>query len=102
MIPSKDRNLVSVGDEVEILVNRLNQHEYGTLQGKLESIDIDSSISYDGKVYFKGNILLDNDYLFDSKNKKIKIPTGVTGGARIQYKNVSYFEYFLDILGIEI
>ncbi len=102
MIPSKDRSVVKVGNKVDILIDGLSQQEYGTLRGTIKSIDIDSSVSYDEKIYFKGEILLDNNYLLNSKNEKINISSGITGTARIQYKSKSYFKYFLDILGIEI
>ena len=102
MIPAKDRSVINKGDDVEILIDGLDQQEYGTLSGKLNSIDIDSTVSDDGKIYFKGVVLLDDRTLFGSNNKKVKIPTGVTGRVRIKYKSMSYFKYFLDVLGIEI
>lgn len=54
MLPSSDRPRIHVGDEVSLVVGGLLQSEYGTIAGKVTSIDEDATIDNEkGNVFFK-------------------------------------------------
>lgn len=96
-----DRPRVSVGDEANIEVVGLAQNTYGTLSGKLISIDNDISTSQDGQQsFFKAKISIDTPYLISSNGNKVNIYTGMAVEARIIYDELSYFDYFLESLGL--
>ena len=64
LVPSSDRPRIHENDEVSLAVGGLNQAEYGTLSGKVVSIDGDATINNEnGNVYFKVKIKPDNNYL---------------------------------------
>ncbi|MGF0110957.1 HlyD family secretion protein [Clostridium sp. SGI.024] len=53
MLPSSDRPRIHLGDEVALAVGGLLQSEYGTIPGKVISIDEDATIDNE-----KGNVFL--------------------------------------------
>lgn len=74
MIPSSDRPRIHNGDEVSIVVGGLLQSEYGTIPGKVFSIDEDATIDNEkGNMYFKAKIKPDKTYLEDSKGEKVNV-----------------------------
>ena len=96
-----DRPRVSAGDEANIEVVGLAQNTYGTLSGKLISIDNDISTSQDGQQsFFKAKISIDTPYLISNNGNKVNIYTGMAVEARIIYDELSYFDYFLESLGL--
>lgn len=96
-----DKPRVSLGDDVNIEVVGLAQNTYGNLKGKLMSIDNDVTASQDGKdTFFKSKIAVDTPYLISSKGNKVNISNGMAVEARIIYDELSYFDYFLESIGI--
>jgi len=96
-----DRPRVSLGDDVNIEVVGLAQNTYGNLKGKLVSVDNDVSSSQDGKqTFFKSKIEIKTPYLISSKGNKVNISNGMSVEARIIYDELSYFDYFLESLGL--
>ncbi|MBE6851857.1 MAG: HlyD family efflux transporter periplasmic adaptor subunit [Ruminococcus sp.] len=96
-----DKPRVSLGDDVNIEVVGLAQNTYGNLKGKLMSIDNDVTASQDGKeTFFKSKISVDTPYLISSKGNKVNISNGMAVEARIIYDELSYFDYFLESIGI--
>lgn len=96
-----DRPRVSLGDDVNIEVVGLAQNTYGNLKGKLISVDNDVSSSQDGKqTFFKSKIEIEAPYLISNKGNKVNISNGMSVEARIIYDELSYFDYFLESLGL--
>lgn len=74
MLPSSDRCRIHVGDEVALAVGGLNQAEYGTVPGKVVSIDEDATIDNEkGNVFFKVKVKPDKTYLEDSKGERVNL-----------------------------
>lgn len=100
-LASSDMPRVSIGDSVNIEVSGLAQNIYGNISGKLVSIDNDLTTSEDGKQsFFKSHISVDKYYLISQKGNKVNISNGMTVEARIIYDELSYFDYFLESIGI--
>lgn len=96
-----DRPRVSLGDDVNIEVAGLAQNIYGNLKGKLISVDNDVSSSQDGEqTFFKSKIAVETPYLISNKGNKVNISNGMSVEARIIYDELSYFDYFLESLGL--
>ena len=96
-----DRPRVSIGDDVNIEVSGLAQNTYGNLKGKLVSVDNDVTTSQNGEqTFFKSKIEIEKPYLISSKGNKVNISNGMAAEARIIYDEMSYFDYFLESLGL--
>ena len=96
-----DKPRVSIGDDVNIEVIGLAQSTYGNLKGKLVSVDNDISSSQNGEQsFFKARIAVDTPYLISSNGNKVNISNGMSVEARIIYDELSYFDYFLESLGL--
>lgn len=100
-ISVNDRPRVSIGDDVNIEVSGLAQNTYGNLTGKLISLDNDVSSSQDGKqTFFRAKIKIDTPYLISNNGNKVNISNGMSVEARIIYDELSYFDYYLESLGL--
>ncbi|MDE6664592.1 MAG: HlyD family efflux transporter periplasmic adaptor subunit [Ruminococcus sp.] len=96
-----DRPRVNIGDNVNIEVLGLTQNTYGNIRGKLVSIDNDISSNQNGdQTFFKATIEVETPYLISSKGNKVNISNGMSVEARIIYDELSYFDYFLESLGL--
>ncbi|MCQ2464652.1 MAG: HlyD family secretion protein [Oscillospiraceae bacterium] len=96
-----DKPRVNIGDSVNVEVAGLAQNVYGNLTGTLVSVDNDLSSSQDGKEsFFKARIKIDEPYLISSKGNKVNISNGMAVEARIIYDELSYFDYFLESIGV--
>jgi len=90
-----------LGGEKEVFLAVSNDGVNKILKGKLMSIDNDVTASQDGKeTFFKSKISVDTPYLISSKGNKVNISNGMAVEARIIYDELSYFDYFLESIGI--
>lgn len=102
MLPSSDRPRIHVGDEVALAVGGLLQSEYGTIPGKVISIDEDATIDNEkGNVFFKVKVKPDETYLEDSKGEKVKLTLGMVAETRVKYEKITYMKYILELIGIK-
>ncbi|MBS6506803.1 MAG: HlyD family efflux transporter periplasmic adaptor subunit [Paraclostridium bifermentans] len=102
MIQGIDRPRIHKNDEVSLAVGGLNQAEYGTLNGKVISIDEDSSIDNEnGKVFFKIKIKPEKTYLEDKKREKVNLTSGMIVETRVKYERITYANYLLEQIGIQ-
>jgi len=89
---------------VDIAVSGLTQSVYGTISGEVVRIDSDitTSQSSQGEIsaYFKVYIKPDNTYLVSKQGNKAVISNGMSVEARIQYDEVTYFNYVMEALGV--
>ncbi len=92
---------ISIGDKVKIAVSGLAETVYGTVTGQVVRKDNDiTTDSEKGTSYFKVDIIPDNTYIISKKGYKVNFSNGMPVEARIQYDQVSYFDYVLESLGI--
>lgn len=102
-VDASDRSRISVGNDVTGVVSGLQQNVYGTLKGKVATIDSDISSSEDGKVsYFKIEIKPETTFLKTKEGKIIDISNGMAVEARIVYDKITYFDYVLNAIGVKI
>jgi multidrug efflux pump subunit AcrA (membrane-fusion protein) len=101
-IQASDRPMVSVGDEVSLAVSGLNQEEYGTVKGKVMSIDEDANIdSQKGNVYFNVKVKPEQTFLKDKKGEKVNLTVGMVTETRVKYDKITYMKYFLEQIGVK-
>lgn len=102
MLPSSERPMIHMGDEVSIAVAGLNQAEYGTIKGKVTSIDGDATIdNQKGNVYFNVKVKPEKAYLQDKKGEKVNLTLGMVTETRVKYEKITYMKYFLEQIGIK-
>lgn len=106
-LSAEDAARTKVGDKADIAVSGLTQSVYGTISGEVVSIDSDITTTQNGESgentsYFKVHIRPEVDYLVSSKGKKADISNGMAVEARIQYDEVTYFNYVLEALEVLI
>lgn len=106
-LSAEDTARTKVGDKADIAVSGLTQSVYGTISGEVVSIDSDITTTQNGESgentsYFKVHIRPEVDYLVSSKGKKADISNGMAVEARIQYDEVTYFNYVLEALEVLI
>lgn len=102
MLSSSERPRIHVEDEVSLAVGGLNQAEYGTISGKVVSIDEDATIDNEkGNVYFKVKVKPDKTYLEDSKGEKVNLTLGMVTETRVKYEKITYMKYFLEQIGVK-
>ena len=105
-VSTADMARMHVDDSAQIVVDGLAQNVYGTVVGKILSIDSDVTVQEgsDGSKnqVFKIKISLPQDYLLSKKGDKVDIVNGMTAKANIQYDKVTYFNYVLEKLGVKI
>ncbi|MDO5294850.1 MAG: HlyD family efflux transporter periplasmic adaptor subunit [bacterium] len=96
-----DRARITIGDSVDVVIAGLVQTIYGTISGEVMRIDSDiTSDSESGESYFKVEIIPDSNYLISKDGNKVNISNGMVVETRIQYDEITYFNYVLEALGV--
>lgn len=97
-----DATKTHVGDKVDVEINGLAQSIYGTISGKVIQMDSDlttqNTDNVQQKSFFKAYIKPDNVYLINKEGNKVNISNGMVVEARIQYDEVTYFDYVVEAL----
>lgn len=102
LIPSSERPRIHINDEVSLAVAGLNQAEYGTVKGKVVSIDEDATIdNQKGNVFFKVKVEPEKTYLSDKKGEKVNLTLGMVTETRVKYEKITYMKYFMEQIGIK-
>lgn len=104
-VSAEDAARTKVGDKADIAVAGLTQSVYGTISGEVISIDSDittsqSSDNGESSSYFKVHIKPDSKYLVSKSGNKANLSNGMAVETRIQYDEVTYFNYVLEALGV--
>ena len=94
-----DRPLINVGDPCKIAITGLSEYSYGTLTGTVTSIDSDVTASSSGS-YYKMTITPDSTYVISNSGDKVDLSNGMSVTARVEYDQVTYFEYAMEALGV--
>ena len=71
----------------------------GTLTGTVTSIDSDVTSSNNGS-YYKMTIKPDATYVVSRSGDKVDLSNGMSVTARVEYDQVTYFEYAMEALGV--
>ena len=99
MVTVNDRPLLHVGDPCKIAITGLSEYSYGTLTGTVTSIDSDVTSSTSGS-YYKMTIKPDTTYVVSKSGDKVDLSNGMSVTARVEYDQVTYFEYAMEALGV--
>ena len=103
-VQPSDMARTKIGDSVDIEVSGLTQSVYGTIGGKVVGIDSDitttESNNSETSSYFKVYIEPNSDYLISKDGNRVSISNGMAVVARIQYDEVTYFDYVMEALGV--
>ena len=94
-----DRPLVNVGDPCKIAITGLSEYSYGNLTGTVTSIDSDVTSTESGS-YYKMTIKPDSTYVVSRSGDKVDLSNGMSVTARVEYDQVTYFEYAMEALGV--
>ena len=94
-----DRPLLHVGDPCKIAITGLSEYSYGTLTGTVTSIDSDVTASSSGS-YYKMTITPDSTYVVSNSGDKVDLSNGMSVTARVEYDQLTYFEYAMEALGV--
>lgn len=100
-VTASDRSRIKIGNKVKIAVSGLQENVYGTINGQVKEIDTDVSVDESGQnPYFKIRIKPEKINLKSKDGEIINITNGMIVECRITYDKISYFNYFLDAIGI--
>ena len=88
MVTVNDRPLLHVGDPCKI-----------TLTGTVTAIDSDVTTSTSAS-YYKMTIKPDSTYVVSRSGDKVDLSNGMSVTARVEYDQVTYFEYAMEALGV--
>ena len=99
MVTVNDRPLLHVGDPCKIAITGLSEYSYGTLTVNLTSIDSDVTTSTSAS-YYKMTIKPDSTYVVSRSGDKVDLSNGMSVTARVEYDQVTYFEYAMEALGV--
>lgn len=96
VVSATERSKLEIGSSVEIAVSGAMQTEYGTLNGKIISIDYDSTQTEDGQVFYRVKIDTDKYELTDKAGHSVKLQLGMIGECRIKYDETTYLNWMIE------
>ena len=99
IVTVSDRPLLHVGDPCKIAITGLSEYSYGTLTGTVTAIDSDVTTSSNAS-YYKMTIKPDSTYVVSRSGDKVDLSNGMSVTARVEYDQVTYFEYAMEALGV--
>lgn len=104
-VEPSDMARTQIGDQVDIAVAGLTQSIYGTISGEVTAVDSDITTSQNSEngqstSYFKIYIKPDMNYMISKDGNRAVLSNGMAVEARIQYDEVTYFDYVMEALGV--
>lgn len=103
-ITTADMARIKEGDLVQMEVDGLSQTVYGNIRGSVLQIDsnVTTMENQDGTTtsMFRIQILPEVDYIVNKAGKKVKLANGMTCESKIQYDEITYFDYAMEKLGL--
>ncbi|MDL2325398.1 HlyD family secretion protein [Ruminococcaceae bacterium OttesenSCG-928-A16] len=105
-VNAQDITRIELGNSVDVVVYGLPQSLYGTIPGKITKIDSDITVPATSsenpvQAYFKIEITPDYTYLIAKSGGSVNLANGLVVESRIQHNQMTYFEYFIETLGIK-
>ena len=103
-IQATDRSKVSVGNQVKVAIQGVNTQKYGTLSGKLTSIDsgtMTQESSNGNIILYKCKIIINEKELVASNGEKIQAVKSMPVVARIIYEKKIYMDWILEMLNFK-
>jgi multidrug resistance efflux pump len=101
VINAQDRAKINVGDPLEIAVAGLPQNEFGVIKGKVVAIDIDSTQTENGEVYYTVKIKPEKTTLQNGSGDKIELTSGMLGESRIKYDETTWLKWAIEQIGVK-
>jgi multidrug resistance efflux pump len=101
-IHAVDMPRIERGNRVDIAVPGLLESLYGTVGGIVTHIDSDITRNNEGNInesFFRIYIQPDFWFLISNSGRMFNLSNGTMVETRIQYAEVTYFEYFLEFIG---
>jgi multidrug resistance efflux pump len=99
-----DRQQVEVGDDAKVTVSGLPSVEYETMRGRIESIDADVTTVPTGptktSTYFVAHLALDENAVHSRTGERRELLNGTAISVAVVYEEVTYLDYFAELLGL--
>lgn len=103
-IQATDRSKVHVNDEVKVAIQGVNTQKYGTLKGKLTTIDsgtLTQETTNGNVVLYKCQVTIEEQDLKASNGEIIKPVKSMPVVARIVYEKETYMDWLLNMLNFQ-
>lgn len=100
-IQATDISKVKLNNDVKVAINGVNIQKYGTLNGKLVSIDsgtLTQETEQGNIVLYKCLVSLDNKQLHSTDGSQIDVIKSMPVVARIVYEKETYLDWLLELL----
>ena len=100
-IPAHHISRVELGQDVNIAIDGVNVHRYGTISGTLTAIDVGtmSQESEQGvQIFYRGIVTIHETYLEASSGDVINVLRSMPVTARIVYDRETYLDWLLNVL----
>jgi len=102
-IPSKEISNIAEDQTVKVHSYSLPYQEYGFIESKVNSLDVDSSMTEDNSgSYYKAEILIDKKTLKGNDGKEAELKIGMPIEGQIITEQKSYLQLFLEKLELWI
>ena len=103
-IQATDISKVQLNNDVKVAINGVNIQKYGTLNGKLVSIDsgtLTQETEQGNIVLYKCLVSLDNKQLHSTDGSQIDVIKSMPVVARIVYEKETYLDWLLELLSFK-
>lgn len=103
-INAADISKVKVGNDIKVALNGVNSSKYGTLKGKLKSIDtgtITQETNNGNAVYYRCIIHVNDSDLKASDGEVVKAIKSMPVEAQIVYEKETYMDWILNMLSFK-
>ncbi len=97
-VSAHDRARLEVGQDCRFTVDGLLQTEFGSMEGRVESISSDATVS-DSGAFFRVTVSFEGRSLTDDRGNEVSIVNGMTVRMWTVYEKSTYMDYFLEKLG---
>ena len=97
-VSAHDRSRLEIGQESRFTVDGLLQTEFGSVEGVIDSISADATLSDNG-AFFKVTVRFTDTELTGKHGEAVTIKNGMTVRTWTVYEKSTYMDYFLEHLG---
>lgn len=100
-IPAQRISRVEIGQDVNVAIEGVNVHRYGTIPGTLTSIDTGTMVQetpQGNMVFYRGIVTIHETYLEASNGDTVGVLRSMPVTARIVYERETYLNWLLNLL----